>query len=120
MLRIDENNDIYITRGDKAALDIQVPLNDGFYQFQTTDILYFTVKKKYGDTEPVLRKILTFSEPTEIATINLTSNDTSLGEMPNLPVTYVYDVSINEDQTIIGYDDNGEKRFIVYPEASNE
>lgn len=120
MMRIDNDNNIYITSGDKATIDIQIPLDDGFYEFQTTDILYFTVKKQYSDTQPVLRKILTFSEPTTTATFYLTSSDTNLSSLSNLPVQYVYDVSINEDQTIIGYDENGAKCFVVYPEVSND
>lgn len=119
MLKIDSNNNIYITRGDKANIDIQIPLNDGFYEFQTTDILYFTIKKQYNDAQPVLRKILTFPETTTTATFNFTSLETTLGNVSNMPVQFVYDVSINEDQTIIGYDENGAKYFVVYPEVSN-
>ena len=120
MIKIDSNNNIYITQGDKASIDIQIPLNDGFYEFQTTDILYFTVKRKYSDTQPVLRKILTFSQPATTATLILTSIDTNIGGLSNLPLNYVYDISINEDQTIIGYDENGAKNFVIYPEVSNE
>ena len=119
MLKIDENNNIFITRGDKASIDICIPLDEGNYEFQTTDILYFTVKKTYNDTQPVLRKILTFEEPTTTATFILTSSDTTLGQLSNLPLQYVYDVSLNEDQTIIGYDENGAKYLTIYPEVSN-
>ena len=120
MLQIDKYNNISITRGDKATIDVQVPLSDGFYEFQTTDVLYFTVKKKYSDAEPILRKVITFTEPTETATIVLTYSDTTLGGLLMEPVNYVYDISINEDQTIIGYDANGPKYFTLYPEASND
>lgn len=119
MLKIDSNNNIFITRGDKANIDIRIPLNKGFYEFQTSDILYFTVKRTYNDAQPVLRKIVTFSEPTTTATIILSSIDTSLGELSNTPLQYVYDVSINEDQTIIGFDENGAKYLTIYPEVSN-
>ena len=33
---------------------------------------------------------------------------------------YVYDISINEVETVIGYDNDGAKYFIIYPEASND
>ena len=119
MVKIDSNKNIFITRGDKAIIDVQVPLNEGYYEFQTTDVLYFTVKNTYNDAQPVLRKILTFEEATTTATFILTSIDTNLGGLSNLPVQYVYDVSINEDQTIIGYDESGPKYLTIYPEVSN-
>lgn len=120
MLKIDEGN-IYLTRGDEATINITVPLDDGTnYQFQTSDIVYFSVKKKYSDTTPVLRKEIHFTEETETAVLNLTKIDTTLGDLKDLPIKYVYDISINKVKTIIGYDEDGAKYFIVYPEASDD
>ena len=33
---------------------------------------------------------------------------------------YVYDISLGDDQTLIGHDENGEKAFYLFPEASND
>lgn len=120
MLRIDSGN-IYLTRGDEATINISVPLDDGTnYKFQTEDVVYFTVKKKYSDATPVLRKEITFTEETEVAVLDLTKVDTTLGDLKDTPTKYVYDISINAVKTIIGYDEDGAKYFIIYPEASDD
>ena len=40
--------------------------------------------------------------------------------LTNKPVTYWYDLVLNETNTIIGYDEDGAKKIIVYPEANEE
>lgn len=120
MLKI-KNNDIYLTRGDEATINISVPLDDGTnYVFQTNDVVYFTVKKKYSDTSPILRKEIHFAQETEVAVLNLTKSDTTLGGLKDVPIKYVYDISINAVKTIIGYDEDGAKYFVIYPEASDD
>lgn len=120
MLRIDNGN-IYLTRGDEATINISVPLEDGTnYKFEPEDVVYFTIKKKYSDATPILRKEIHFTEETEVAVLNLTKVDTTLGDLKDMPIKYVYDISINAVKTIIGYDENGAKYFVVYPEASDD
>lgn len=44
MLKIDKNNNISITRGDKATINLEVFQNDGSaYEFSTNDKIIFTV-----------------------------------------------------------------------------
>ena len=50
-------------------------------------------------------------------TIPLTDEDTSFGELINKPITYNYEISIDDTGTIIGYDDEGPKKFILLPEG---
>ena len=57
----------------------------------------------------------------ESVTINLTKEDTKIAEIINKPVDYWYEIEMNPDtepQTIIGYDEDGEKIFRLYPEGS--
>ena len=52
--------------------------------------------------------------------IPITSTDTTIGDYIDKKVTYWYEVEINPDingYTIIGYDENGPKKFILLPEG---
>ena len=59
-------------------------------------------------------------ETCDFVTFELTKEDTTIGELIAKPKTYQYDICVNEDQTILGYDDAGAKEFILYPEGSND
>ena len=53
--------------------------------------------------------------------INLTKEDTTLGELIDKPKKYVYDIALNEDDTVVGYKyEEGPRYFILYPEGSND
>lgn len=121
MFKIDKNNNISITRGDKATINLQVFQNDGSaYEFSTSDKIIFTVKDDYANPEYFIRKIITFTEPATSCTISLDSEDTTTETLINDPLNYVYDIALNEDMTIIGYDSKGPKYFNILPEASND
>lgn len=113
MLKID-NNSISITRGDVASLDLKIPN----YIFQVGDKIEFRVYQKKGlDKEYVLKKQVDITEETDTAVIQLTSEDTSLGEYENKIITYWYEIELNDSTTVIGYDDDGAKLFNLYPEG---
>jgi hypothetical protein len=60
------------------------------------------------------------TEEAELVEIELTSEDTRIGEVISKPVDYWYEVELNPDtkpQTIIGYDKDGAKVFKLYPES---
>lgn len=121
MITIDKDKNIGITRGDNASFNLKVKqANGSYYIFKNSDRVYFTVKKSYADSTPIIRKIISFSSQTDTCTINLISSDTNFGNLINSERKYVYDISINEVETVVGYDENGAKYFIIYPEASND
>ena len=118
MFKIKDNN-THITRGDRGDIIFTV----SNYHFQLGDEIIFTVKKHFNADEPVLRKIITIDNSTEgkdTIVISLEKEDTSIGKLINKPAIYEYDISLNSDITIIGYDENGAKQFILYPEGSND
>ena len=46
----------------------------------------------------------------------------AIGEVINKPTNYWYEIELNpntQPQTIIGYDEDGEKLFVLYPEGSD-
>lgn len=134
MIAVDEENTIYLTRGDATQKDFnnlafQFPIynmdtkQEELYQFKPDDKISFVVVEKKGYTkEEVLRKDYTlrelgYTEPTTTPEIPLTAEDTKLFELTNKRKTYWYDVVLNDEITILGYDDEGAKKLIVYPEV---
>lgn len=134
MIAVDEENTIYLTRGDSTQRDFnnlafQFPIynmgteQEELYEFKPDDKISFVVVTKKGYTkEEVLRKDYTlkeigYTEPTTTPEIPLTSEDTKLFELTNKRKTYWYDIVLNDETTILGYDDEGAKKLIVYPEV---
>jgi hypothetical protein len=53
----------------------------------------------------------------------LTKKDTTIGEIINKSREYWYEIELNPDtasQTIIGHDEDGAKKFVLYPEGSEQ
>ena len=49
--------------------------------------------------------------------IPLTSEDTKIGDYINDKTKYWWEVELNGEQTLIGYDEDGPKIFMLYPEG---
>lgn len=126
--------EIHLTRGNIACLEFTAKQKDISpdtgeeivtpYIYQTGDIVRFKVMKKGNVKEVLLTKDIRIVEPTEIATFNLTGDETKIGDYINKPTTYWYEVELNPDtdpQTIIGYDKaTGAKLFVLYPEGGEK
>lgn len=131
MIKIDDDlTTIRITRGDKTSseynkLVVYCPYEDTgeYHKFKPTDKLSIVVFEKKGYTkEEVMRKEyilkdLGYVAETDSVELILTEEDTKVFPKSNKPITYWYDVVLNDSTTIIGYDEDGAKKFIVYPEA---
>ena len=125
MFKIDsKTKQIHITRGDIACISVQAMNEDEtLYQFQEGDIVRFTVFKSRDCGCVELKKDVVVETPTTSVDIYLTSEDTTIGQIINRPKDYWYEVVLNPDtnpQTIISYDLNKEKKFTLYPEASDK
>lgn len=85
MVTISGNN-IYMTRGDTATLDLTITNEDGsIYTPGDTDVILFTVKKSTADCDVVLQKRALDGKITIKAT-----------ETASLPYgTYYYDVELS-------------------------
>ena len=121
MFRINEDKSIYLTRGDVANIGITAKNADGGqYTFKAGDIVRLQVFKRKDCSDVVLSKSVEVKEETTEVEIYLDQNDTKFGELINKPTNYWYEVELNPDrmpQTIIGYDDEGEKVLTLYPEG---
>jgi protein involved in polysaccharide export with SLBB domain len=122
MIKIDNTTKrISINRGDdNVGFTFSIPLEDDEkYEFQIGDVITFGVYGKNKLEEPALiLKEITIQQATEQVDILLSTAETSIGELTNKPVECWYEIQLNKN-TIIGYDEKGAKKFIVYPEGSD-
>ena len=121
MLKIDSEKKIHVTRGDSGTIVITAQNNDGTdHEFEVGDIIRLKVMEKKDVTNVVLKIDVTVEEAGKSVDMGINSNETRIGEYINSPVTYWYEVELNPDTnstTIIGYDEDGAKEFILYPEG---
>lgn len=119
MQKIDGTT-IKVNRGDSLNLTLSLKLADGTnYTFQNGDVIVFSIYKKGNMSgNAVLMKQINVTEEATSIEINLTNTDTQIGELINKPVQYWYEIELNNQYTVIGYDDNGAKVFELYPEGS--
>lgn len=129
----DDRTTIYITRGDTTTgefnrLAFILPIynaetqEEELYEFKSTDKITFVAfsKKGYTKTE-ILRKEyilkdIGYTENTTTPEIPLEGIDTKKFPLTNKAATYWYDIVLNDDLTILGFDGDGSKKIIVYPE----
>ena len=126
MYKINEDLSIYVTRGDTVLFDVKANDSDGTpHTFMPGDLVRIKVYKKKKAEEVVLQKDFHIAAPTQKVQIYLSKEDTKIGEVISKPVTYWYSIALinadNEEQTIIGYDDEmGAKTFVLLPEGGDK
>lgn len=115
MFRVE--NDVFkVTRGDKGIFTFSI--DD--YTFEVGDIIKFKIYNKKGlDLPPVFYKEIIIKNACESIDIYFTSEDTRIGELLNKRKEYWYEIELNENQTVKGFDDDGAKIFYLYPEGAN-
>lgn len=123
MFIINEDGSIYLTRGDIANIEVNAVTPSGEpYVFKVGDVVRFRVFKRQGCNCVEIQKDFVVEEESESVKLYLNKNDTKIGELINKPVNYWYEVELNpetEPQTIIGYDESGEKIFKLFPEGGD-
>lgn len=125
MFKIDnKTKQISITRGDIALIDFS-PLNedDNEYVFKANDVVRFKVFERKETEKVYLVKDFNATANQTSIEISLTSEDTKIGDLIDKPKKYWYEIELNPDtnpQTLICYDDEGEKLFVLYPEGGDK
>lgn len=113
MFKIDGNT-IYLTRGDKCTINLTIE----DYTFKVGDYVKFKVYNRRAlNQQPLLEKQVDINEEQQSVDIELNSDETKIGELSNNTVEFWYEIELNGNQTIIGYDDTGAKRLMLYPEG---
>ena len=70
--------------------------------------------------ETLEQRELGYTEPTEVVEIPITEEDTKNFPLINKAKTYWFDIVLNDTTTILGYDEDGGKKIIVFPEVTEE
>ena len=111
-----------ITRGDTLSLRLTANLKTGEeYIFKQGSIISFKITKPKEQNKIIFEKSIEVDKDTNYVFLELTSNETKIGELNNEPISYWYEISLTDlndfVQTIIGYNENGPTLFILNPEA---
>ena len=122
MFVVNDDLSLYVTRGDAVTFMVAAAENGNEHTFTTGDVVRMKVFEKNDCEAVVLQKDVTVSVATERVAVNLTGQDTKIGEVINKPKDYWYEIELNPEtnpQTIVGYDDNGPKIFRLFPEGKD-
>ena len=114
------DKEIHINRGDRLLMEFSIDNKGTDYIFQEGDRLKFSIYEKKGmDKSPVLQKEFIPTVGSTILDIDIPGSEMKIGEMANKPIEYWYEIELNDDETIIGYDEDGAKKLILYPEGAD-
>lgn len=114
------DSEIHINRGDRLLIDFSINNGENKYVFKTGDKIKFSIyRKKAMDKPPVLQKEFTPTVGSDSVDIDISGENMKIGEMVNKAIEYWYEIELNNDETIIGYDDDGAKKLILYPEGAD-
>lgn len=109
-----EGDILKVTRANAGIIDFDIP----GYTFQKGDTLEFRIYKEEGLNEPPLKtKEITVQEECTSVEIPLTCEDTNIGEPANEMIVYWYEIELNDEDTNMGYDENGPKILQLYPKG---
>lgn len=115
MHKIDtKTNVIYVTRGENMYLPFKIK----DYIFSIGDIIEFKIYGEMGLTYKPMKVIKhEVKEITDIVYISLSSEDTDLFPLNNKPITYWYEIDLNNKNVVLGYDLKGPKKIVIYPKG---
>ena len=122
MFQVSEDNSIGVTRGDICFFDVEASDDGKPYLFRPGDILRIKVYERKNASSVVLQKDFLVDREQSSVSVFLTGDDTKIGSVISKAVPYWYELELNPDtepQTIVGFDDDGAKVFILYPEGAD-
>ena len=122
MFAIGENNTLLLNRGDTAIFSFSAEKNGVQYTFKQGELLRLKVYgRKNADKVFLLKDFPVLTDSAEIK-LELTGDETKFGPVISKPTEYWYEIELNPDtipQTVLGYDEDGPKVFMLYPEGSD-
>ena len=121
MIRVDsDTKTIHITRGDRGGINVTAQnyeTGEKYYFPEGCTVSFIIVPQKGYTQGALLRKTVNVPTQTDTVYIPLLEEDTKIGNMIDKKEKFWYNVVVNDDVTIIGSDQDGEKRVILYPEV---
>lgn len=121
MFKVNDDNSIYVTRGDFVLLDITAEQDGNPYEFLVGDVIRFTIYEKKDASTVIYAQEVPVEEKTKAVKLYIPGEDTKIGEIISKPVDYWYEVELVTTlgtRTIIGYDEEGAKIFRLFPESA--
>lgn len=112
-MKRDEKNNITHTRGDKGS----IKLVNKKGMFKIGDTFKFSIVKKGNYDDVVFRKEFEVTEECQEFFLTFTNDEMRFCEPINKEKEFYYEIDMNDDTTLIGYDENKDKKFILYPES---
>lgn len=113
-------NKLYDSNYEETTISIDT-LTMVLYEFVIGDEIKLNIYERNGyDKEPLKSKLVVVETEETSVDIPLTEEDTTFGTIPNKPITYWYDVTLNNNQTVVCYNEDGAKEFIMYPAKGDE
>lgn len=126
MLKIDGNKTIHITRGDLGIFKINFTIPYSGYVLGPDSFVRLSVYEA-GDLSNCIFYVDSYAgQTTNEIIMRIDPLDTLDNIEPiNSPRTYWYEIEIDPgsnfyEKTPVGYDENGPKLFIVYPNIGDE
>lgn len=123
MFIINEDNSIYVNRGDILFFSVSASDEDDTpHTFATGDVLRIKVYGKKDAENVVLCKDFPVMEAASEVEVYLGKEDTTIGDVISKPTDYWYEVELNPlsaPQTIIGYGEEGACLFRLFPEGAD-
>ena len=122
MFAIGENNTLLMNRGDTAIFSFSAEKDGVQYTFKQGELLRLKVYGRKNADKVFLRKDFPVLTDSAEIKLELTGDDTKLGPVISKPTEYWYEIELNPDtipQTVLGYDEDGPKVFMLYPEGSD-
>lgn len=117
MFKIKGQN-LYLTRGDAMSLQLSLSNDE---KFSVGDTIKISIVEKNDYSSVVFSKSFRISQETQTAEIYLTPAETKIGDpIKTGYVVYWYEIELNNSITLIGFDNEGPKLFVLWPEAGTE
>ncbi len=111
----NKNQILYDSNYSESSTDIET-LTMVCYQFKIGDKIAFNIYEKNGyNKEPLLKKEIIIKDESNSVDICLTEQDTTFGTPVNKETIFWYDITLNDNLTIVCYNEDGAREFIEYP-----
>lgn len=114
---LKEDYSIHINRGDELVLTFASSAG-----FETGDTFKLSITTENNIEDVLFQKKYTVTQDkVKEFDVVLTSNETRIGpSFESGSRTYWYEIEFNGNTTLIGCDEDGGKKFILYPEAPEQ
>ncbi len=106
------NKTFHVSRGDSGTVNLKLKNTT----FRPEDDVVFRIYEVQGlDSDPIIEVHASVEEESDTVNISLNGEDTNFGDLGNEILDFWYEIAVNEDRTIIGFDESGAKIFKLYP-----